>query len=126
MALTFNGVKVDIPSTQVPAAYTKPTITTFDDYTYFDTVQLTVLKSTVHDADPAVTINDIINDATIGLEKQIEDIITFDFETSNTVTAYASWTALDTNYSDLRGTGDYLTTTAVSYLCTVKYFVKVS
>ena len=59
--------------------------------------------------------------------KQIDDLIENDFDTTNTVTAYADWTALTTNQTPETGTGsNWLDTTAEAYECTVTIYVKIA
>ena len=126
MALTHNGVKNSLPSAQLPSGYTRPTVTTFSDHEYAFTLNLTVDKATVDNATASTTMAKIIGDASIGLDKQIEDIITNDFDVTNTVTAWSDWTALSNNFTDTTGAGDFLTTATCDYECTVKVYVKVA
>ena len=126
MALTHNGTVVQLPSSRLPSDYTLPTISTFTDHEYVSSERtLTVLKATVEDSDRATTVQNIINDATIGLDKQIEDLISAEFDVTNTVTSYAVWTGIDSNQA-ASGSNDFLTDTAMSYSCTVKFYVKSS
>ncbi len=124
MAITNNGVVNSLPASQLPTGYTRPTVTTFTDWEYKRTLNLTVLKSTVESATPATTMTNIIENATIGLEKQIVDIIAADYLATATVSTYAVWTVLSNNYADVSGTGDALTDTACSYTCTLTLYVK--
>lgn len=124
MALTHNGTVVQLPSSRVPSDFTAATISTFTDHEYVSSERtLTVLKSTVQNSDAATTLQNIIDNATIGLDKQIEDLITAEFDVTNTVTSYAVWTGIDSNQSP-SGSNDFLTDTAMSYSCTVKFYVK--
>ena len=71
------------------------------------------------------TITDIFDDAVVGLDKQIEDIVAADFLASATVTTWAELTALTTNQATVSsGDGTWLTNTALSYVATVKLYVK--
>lgn len=125
MAITNNGTKNSLPSVKIPDGYTLPTVTEFTDFEYQRTLTLSVLKSTVEDSDPATTMANIFNDASIGLDKQITDIVAADYLASATVTTYAELTALTTNISVVSsGEGTWLTDTAVSYVATVKLYVK--
>jgi len=124
MAITNNGTKNSLPSTQLPTGYSRPSVTTFADWEYKRTLSLTVLKSTVENATPATTMANIIANGTIGITQQIDDILAADFLASATVTAYADWTSLTTNYVATTGTDDFLTDTAVSYTCGVTLYVK--
>lgn len=126
MAIVHNGTQNKIPVFQIPSGYTKPSVTTFEDYEYPRELILEVDKATVQNASAATTMANIFNDAAIGLNKQIEDILAADFLATATVVAFADLESIRTNYSDLNSTSDYLKTTAPKYLCTVKLFVKAS
>lgn len=126
MAITHLGAENNLPAVQLPTGYVKPNIATFEDYEYPRTLILEVLKATVENANPAVTMANIIDNATIGIDKQVEDILAADFLGTATVLSFASLTALNTNFADLKSTADYLKTTAAKYICTVKIFIKVS
>lgn len=129
MALTLNGVKNSLPDNQLPSGYTRPTVTTFADWEWVQTVSLTVLKSTVENATESTTMTNIISNATIGLDKQVDDLIENDFDTTaNTITAWADWQTLTTNYTPETNSSasNWLDTTAVSYTCTVKIYLKVA
>ena len=128
MALTLNGVKNSLPDNQLPSGYTRPSVTTFADWEWVQTATFTVLKSTVENATESTTMTNIINDATIGLDKQVDDLIENDFDTTNTVTAWADWQSLSTNYTPETNStaSNWLDDTAVSYSCTVKIYLKVA
>lgn len=124
MAITLNGVVNGLTATEKPSGYTNPTVTTFSDYESIATLNLTVLKSTVENATASTTMTNIFNDATIGLVKQVTDILAGDYLATATVTAYAELIRLSNNYSDVNGAGAYLTNTPNSYQCTLKLYVK--
>ena len=125
MALTLNGVKNSLDATQLPSGYSRPSVTEFSDWEYKRTLALTVLKSTVENATASTTMTNIIDNGTIGLDKQCEDILNQDFDTSGaTITAWADWTTLSNNYVNVTGSGAALTDTAMSYTCTVVLYVK--
>ena len=124
MAITNNGTKNSLPEDDLPTGYTRPTVTTFADYEYVRNLTLSVLKSTVENATPATTMANIIADATIGITKQIDDILAADFLGSATVTAYADWVSISHNLATISGAGDYLDNIAFSYECTLKLYVK--
>ena len=125
MAITNNGVKNSLKTALIPTGYTRPTVTTFTDWEYKRTLSLSVLKATVENSDPAVTMANIISDATIGLAKQIIDIVAADYLATATVTTYADWVSLTTNLSDKSsGDGTWLKDTAESYVCIVNLYVK--
>lgn len=125
MAITNNGTRNSLSAAQKPAAYTDPTVTTFTDHEYKRTLSLSVLKATVETATSAATMTAILNNATIGINKQIEDIIAADYLTTPTVTTWADLRALTTNVADISsGDGTWLKNTAVSYIATVDLYVK--
>lgn len=126
MAITNNGTKNSLKPSQLPTGYSVPSLTTFTDYEYVNTLSLTVLKATVDESSAATTMAAIISNATIGITKQIDDILAGDFLATATVTAYADWTGLSNNFVNVRGSGDFLTNTAASYTCTVKLYIKTS
>ena len=110
---------------QKPTGYTDPTVVEIVDPEYENEKVFTVLKSTVENASAAVTMANIFDNVTIGLDKQIEDDITADYDASKTVTAHAELTRLTSNGADITGNADWLKTTAVSYIATVSVFVTV-
>jgi hypothetical protein len=125
MAITNNGTKNSLPAGQIPSGYTRPTVTTFTDWEYKRTLTLSVLKSTVENATASTTMTNIFNDATIGIDKQIVDIVAADYLATATVTTYADLTALTTNISsNSSGNGTWMKNTAVSYVATVDLYVK--
>jgi hypothetical protein len=126
MALTNAGTVVSLPSSRVPSDFTAVAVTTFSDWEQESQVlTLSVLKSTVENSDPATTLLAIISNATIGINKQVSDLVTDDWDVTRTVTVYAELTGIDSNVA-ASATTDFYTDTAMSYTCTVKYYVKAS
>ncbi len=124
MATTNNGTVNSLDTTQLPASYTRPTVTTFDDYTWTSTRTLSVLKDTVDEAAGNTTMTAIIANATIGITKQVDDIMTAIGADAVTTTVYTEWTGLSNNFANTVGTGDHLTTAAMSYSCIVTIYAK--
>lgn len=124
MSITNAGTVNSLPAVQIPSGYTRPTVTTFTDWEYKRTLSLSVLKATVENATRSTTMTNIIGNGTVGITKQVDDILAADFLASATVTAYADFTALSNNFVDVTGTGTALTATASSYTCTVILYVK--
>jgi len=85
----------------------------------------TILKSGVDNATPSVTMDNIFDTAVVGLDAVVEADITADYDATKTVTAHAELVKLTSNVADITGNADWLKTTAVSYLATVKMFVTV-
>jgi hypothetical protein len=124
MALTNAGTLVQLPSSRIPSDYTLPTVSSFTDWEYESSERtLTVLKSTVEDSDRSTTLANILANATIGINKQVTDLVTAEFDVTNTVTCYAVLTGIDSNVA-ASGSNDFYTDTAMSYSCTVKFYVK--
>lgn len=124
MAITNNGVKVSVGAAYLPADYTKPAVTTFTDAEYERRLVLEVDKATVHDSDPATTMDNIINNGTVGVKKQVDDILAADYVNSNTVTAYADLLAIGNNMENMKQGSDAYTDAATKYLCSIVLYVK--
>ena len=124
MAIVNNGTKNSLTSNELPSGYTRPTVTEIADYQYSRSLSISVLKATVETATGAATMAAIIANATVGITKQVTDILAADYLASATVTAYADLVGLTHNISANNGAGDYLKNTAVSYVCTVNLYVK--
>jgi len=125
MAITNNGVVNSLPADLLPSGYTRPTVTTFTDWEYKRELTLSVAKATVENATKATTMANIIGNASIGITKQIDDILAADFDATDTVTAYVDWYKLETNIP-VNTSNDLLNDTAVSYVCSVRLYVKVA
>ena len=124
MAITNNGTKNSLGATQIPTGYTKPTVTEFSDEEYSRTVTLSVLKATVENVSPAVTMANIIANATVGINKQVTDLLAADFLATATVTAFAELIGLSTNFATVSGDADFLKNVVASYVCIVKIHIK--
>lgn len=118
MAISNLGAINELPASQLPSGYTKPVVATFTDYEYVRSVTLNVLKATVEAASASATMTAIFNNATVGINKQIVDIIAADYLATAAVTTYGSLISLALN------TEDYLTNAPVNYKCVVKIYVK--
>lgn len=123
MAISNLGVVNNLPMSQLPTGYTPPVVATFADYEYKRVLTLNVLKATVENASPAITMANIIANVTVGLNKQITDIVVADFLTTPAVTTYGILTNLNTNIP-IDQNNVYLGNTPVSYVCTVELYVK--
>lgn len=125
MAITNNGTQNLLKEAKLPAGYTAPSITTFSDFEYSSRLELSILKATVDESTSLATMNAIFDNATIGINKQIDDILAADYIATQTVTAYASLVDLKLNNSDTTsGEGTWLKDTATSYIATVVLHVK--
>ena len=125
MAITNNGTKNSLPAAQIPTGHTRNAPTEFTDWEYKRELTLSVLKATVDEATADATMTAIFNNATIGLDKQIVDIIAADYLATATVTTWADCTALTlSNAVTSSGSGVWLLDTAASYVATVTLYVK--
>jgi hypothetical protein len=122
MAVVNNGVKLSIPTVLIPSGFVSPVVTEFEDFEYDREITLSVLKSTVENASKATTLLNIINNVTIGISKQIEDIVA-DYINSNTVTFYTDVLSISNN-QQVSVTSDFFGNVALSYIVKVKFYVK--
>jgi hypothetical protein len=123
MALTNQGTRVSIPSQLIPSTFVAPAVTTFSDEEYVRTMTLNVLKATVDEADKAATLLAIINNATIGIAKQVDDIMAADYIATNTVDYWIDFKTLRSNIAVSKDT-DFLSNAAVNYVVTVDVYIK--
>jgi hypothetical protein len=123
MAITNNGTKVTVPADKLPSGYTLPTVTTFTDYEYYRTATLTVDRATVYSATKTTTMANILADASIGVTKQVTDLVTADFIGSQTVTIYTDLYDIDTNLN-VSQTGDFYSNVVDKFVCHVRIYVK--
>lgn len=126
MAIENKGTENNLPTRQLPVGYVKPTIVRVVGTEYPRELVLDVDKATVENAIAAVTMANILDDAAIGINKQIADIVAGDFLATNTVDTSAILYAMETNYGNLDSTGDYLKTVSAKYVCKVRLFIKTS
>lgn len=124
MAITNNGVRNLLPDAQIPAGYAPPVVTSFSDAEYTRTLNLDIPRATVQNADPAVTMANIIDDATVGVKKQLDDILAADYLATATVTAFADLVSLGNNMQDMSADGAALTDDVVNFTATVVLHVK--
>ena len=125
MAISNLGVTNELLQEQLPAGYTRPVVATFTDFESVRTLILFVPKATVENTTPSTTMTAIFNNPTVGINKQIADIVSADYLTTPAVTTYGVLKSLTTNITtnDLTDT-TYLTNTVVMYKCVVKLYVK--
>lgn len=124
MALTNNGTRYSIPSEKVPSGYSRAIPTTFSDYDY-KTPELvfSITKATVENADAGVTTDNIIDDATEGIDKQVEDKINNDYDTTgNDFEVYTVWKDVEANVGDYDD--DFYTNDAAAFQCRCEIYIK--
>jgi hypothetical protein len=124
MAITNNGTRNSLPAAQLPTGYVRPVVTTFTDGEYTRTLTLSIPKATVENADPAVTMANIISNGTVGITKQISDILAADYLASATVTAFADLVGLGNNFQSMATGSPALTNAAAAYQAVVVLYVK--
>ena len=125
MAITNNGVQNSLPGAQIPSGHTRATTTEFSDWQYKRILTLSIAKVTVDESSANTTMTAIFNNSSIGIDKQVEDIVAADYIASRTVKTYGTLRALTTNISDTTsGSGTWLKNTATSYAATVGLFIK--
>ncbi|MCK5613614.1 hypothetical protein KAR91_67720, partial [Candidatus Pacearchaeota archaeon] len=92
MALAAQATKISLDSTKKPSGFTDPGGTNLSSSapTYSD-LSLSILKSTVEDATKATTFDNIRTDGTIGIEKQVADLLTNDMDITQTITYNIDW-----------------------------------
>jgi hypothetical protein len=123
MAITNNGTHVTLSNDLLPSGYTKPSTTTFTDYEYTRELTLNVAKATVENATRATTLTNIVDDATVGIDAQVDAILAADYLATATVTAYTEFYDIESSIP-VNNTGDFYTDTAVSYVCKCRLYVK--
>ena len=125
MAITNNGTKVSIPTDKLPSGYTLPTVTTFSDYEYYRTETLEVDRATVYSATKTTTMTNILGNATIGITKQVTDLVTADFDATNTVSIWAEIYDINSNLQ-VSQSGDFYSNVDDTFVCNVRVYVKAS
>ena len=123
MAIVNNGTVNSLDSSLLPSGYTRPTVTEISDYHYVYELDLSVLKATVENSTKSTTMTNIISNATVGITKQVDDILAADYLASATVTSYTDWWKVSDN-TELNTTSDFFSDTATSYVCSVRIYVK--
>lgn len=124
MAFTNEGTVYSISSRLVPNDFENPTINKFQDYEDARLFVLEVDRDTVANADPATTLENILNNPTIGINKQISDIFEEEMNyTDNDVDVWSVVEKLETNVP-LDKDGGLLTNAAVKFVATVRSYWK--
>lgn len=124
MALVDNGLKVSLDSGQVPAGASTQSVTEFTDHEYVREEVFNVAKSTVEDASKATTFDNILNDTSVGVKKQVTDLLTADYIGTNTVTYFSEITYITSNIAGNNAASDFYSNAAINYVCIVKIYIK--
>lgn len=127
MALVTNGVKISLGTALVPSGYAPTTaLSEFSDHTYVRSLSLTVDKVTVDDSDKATTFKAIIENATVGIQKQVDDILGAEFDdTAKTVTSWIDLLSIGNNQG-VSKVSDFYTDSLVDYKVSIKLYIKVA
>jgi len=123
MAITNNGTQVSVSRDKLPSTYTLPTVTTFTDFEYKREATLYVDRATVYSATKTTTMTNILGNASIGITKQVTDLVTADFDATKTITIYADLYDIDTNTA-VSQTGDFYSNVDDKFTCYVRIYVK--
>lgn len=116
--ITHNGTKNSLPAQQIPTGYTRPTVTEVDGK-YVYRVVLDILKVTVDESTAVASMEGIIDNGSIGIDKQVLDIVAEDYLDTRTVTVWTDWIALKTNMSPILADDEFLTDAVTNYECTI-------
>lgn len=124
MALVANATKISLNSSKVPSGATDPGGSNLSSsQPTYENLALNVAKATVENATKSTTFDNIRTDATIGIEKQVADLLTNDMDVTNTVNYNIDWKNIESN---LEFSKEFYTDTATQYICTVDVYVVVS
>ena len=124
MAITSNGTRNLLKENQLPTGYTLPTVTTFTDFEYTKTLNLTMLKSDIALATPVLTMANLIDDAIVGIDKQVLDAITSDFVSTKSVVYFTDLRTLTSTDALSGGDDSWLTNAGTSYNANVIVYIK--
>jgi hypothetical protein len=123
MAITLNGTQNALPAERLPIGYTVPTVTTIADFHYRYDVVVPITVSGVVLSTASATMGALVT----AVNTAILAILTADFLSTATVTAYAVITDIDSNFSPSNNnTAMYylLSATENRYLVSTTIYVK--
>jgi hypothetical protein len=124
MAITLNGTMNALPEDRIPAGYTRPSVTTISDFMWrYDVVIPINVSGTVASA-PKASMENIVT----ATNTEVLAILTADYLSTATVTAYAVINDIDSNFTPTNnnGTLSYLkSATTNQYLVSTTIYVKV-
>jgi len=123
MAIVDKGLRVVLSPAIVPDRYVADPYEIVSDYEYIREYELSVLRSTVEDVDKAVTFGNIIDNATTGIKKQVNDLVSSDFDSSNTVDYSTELIDITSNVQRSKS-NDFYSNIAMSYVCKVVVKIK--
>ena len=122
MAITLNGTQNALPADRLPSGYTAPVVTTIPDFMWRYDVQIPlVFSTTATTSNPVTTMTAIVS----GTNTAVQAILTADYLSTATVTAFAVINDITTNLALPTTTSTtYLTNVTPSYLVNTTIFVK--
>jgi len=119
MANTNLGTQVSLPTSKIPSGYAVVDVAFTDKEYTSEVLELSVLKSTVENADSGITLLNIIGEATVGINKQVTDLVAA--RLTDGVTIYTNLLDIKTN---LGFSSDFYKNVVPSYKVKVQYFYK--
>lgn len=124
MAFTNEGTIYRLSSRQVPNDFENASVNQFQDYENDRIFQIEVDRDTVKNADPATTMANILNNPTIGVNKQISDV--FEEEQNIVDNDVSVWSAVEKMVPNIDQTkdSDLLTDADVKFILTVRSYYK--
>jgi hypothetical protein len=121
MAITNLGTNIRINKAKIPSSFAVPSVVGFTDWERQSKyLWLSVVKSTVHNADRAVTFTNLV----AALEQQVTALVTDDYDAAKTVSIFTDFIDITSNYAEESGSGDWYVDGEVEYVCKIQYYVK--
>lgn len=124
MAIVNNGTINALKGIQIPAGYVRPTVTPVVGPHYKRSLTILVPKATVEVAARNTTMTAIIENAAVGITKQVSDILAADYLATATVTSHTKLLSITTNLEGTKGTDELFSDTVINYICEVIIYVK--
>lgn len=125
MALVANATKLSMDASKRPTGYTDPGGTNLSNsQPTYSNLALNVTRSVVEAASKSTTFNQIRTNETVGIEKQVSDLLTVNIEnTIQTVTYNIDWKDIRNNRTF---PGDFYGNAVEVYVAIVDVYVNIS
>ena len=124
MALAAQATKISLDTTKTPSGFTDPGGSNLSNSApTYTNLSLSVLKATVENSTKATTFDNIRDDVTIGIEKQVTDLLTNDMDITATITYNIDWKDIRNNQIF---TEEFYSDVAASYVAIVDVYINVS
>lgn len=123
MAITLNGTQNALPDDRIPSGYTRPTVTTINDFMWRYDVVIPIAVSGNVASTASASMTAIVS----ATNTAVSAILTADYLSTATVTAYAVINDIGSNFSPTNNTTSMsylLSGTTNSYLVATTIFVK--